>query len=332
MFKPYRNQRLADTILMVEPHDFDYNEETGKDNEFQNEPAPQISGINAKVMAEFREMTRRLEEEGVKVLVLGKSQAGWKKTPDAVFPNNWFSTERDGNVVLYPMLAENRRAEKRIKAVERLLEKNGFYIRNLINIGKFGETELILEGTGSMVIDHNNKVVYAAKSKRCHPIQFANFLDLRDYRKGVLFDTLSTGGFPIYHTNVMLSIGDSFAVICSSCIPDREERERVVDHLENSHHVIHISQEQMEKHFCGNILQLRNARKQSLIVMSQNAFNGFTPEQREDLARFGKLVPIELNTIETIGGGSARCMMAEVFLPSIKDRPRESEVPEVLSS
>jgi len=327
MFKPLRNQRLADTILMVEPHDFDFNPETGKDNEFQNEPAPQISDINRKAKQEFRFMVDHLREQGVKVLVLGQSEQSWIKTPDAVFPNNWFSTERDGNVVLYPMLAENRRAEKRIRDVETLLADNGFYIRNIINIGKLGESDLILEGTGSMVIDHANRVVYAARSKRCHPIQFGNFLDLRGYRKGIMFDTLSSGGFPIYHTNVMMSIGEQFAVVCAACIPDESERKDLVDTLENSHHTIQITQEQMERHFCGNILQLRTAAREPIIVMSQNAFDGFTAAQRRDMERFGRLVPIPLDTIEEVGGGSARCMIAEVFLPSIKDKPKESELP-----
>ena len=324
MFKPFRNQRLADTILMVAPHDFDFNAETGKDNEFQNEPPPQITDINKKAMAEFSTMVETLRQEGVRVLVLEKSPNDWMKTPDAVFPNNWFSTERDGNIVLYPMLAENRRAEKRIRAVEKLLEANRFYIRNIINIGKLSEEEVILEGTGSMVIDHANRVVYAARSKRCHPIQFANFLDLREYRKGILFDTESSAGIPIYHTNVMLSIGEQFAVVCGDAIVE-EHRHRVVDNLTNSHHVIDISLEQMEKHFCGNIIQLRDAERKPLTVMSQNAYDGFTLEQREDMARFGRLVPINLETIETVGGGSARCMIAEVFLPSIADEPTTRE-------
>lgn len=327
MFKPFRNQRLADTILMVEPHDFDFNAETGKDNEFQHEPAPQIRDINTKAMAEFHAMVKRLQEEGINVLVLGKSPNPWIKTPDAVFPNNWFSTERDGNIVMYPMLAENRRAEKRIRAVESLLDKHGFYIRNIINIGRLAESELILEGTGSMVIDHANRVIYAARSKRCHPIQLGNFMDLRDFDKAIMFDTKSSGGFPIYHTNVVMSIGEQFAVLCADCIPDEAQRKEVVETLDNSHDLILISQDQMEQHFCGNILQLRNKQKESLIVMSQNAYNGFTPEQRARMERYGRLVPIPLETIETVGGGSARCMIAEVFLPSIKDKPKESELP-----
>ena len=326
MFKPFRNQRLADTILMVEPHDFDYNAETGKDNEFQHEPEPQITGVNTKAMAEFQGMVTRLRQEGVKVIILGKSKNPWMKTPDAVFPNNWFSTERDGNVLLYPMMAENRRAEKRIREVEKLLEANEYYIRNIINVGKLSESELILEGTGSMVIDHANRVVYAARSKRCHPVQVMNFLDLAGYHKGIMFDTRSSGGFPIYHTNVMLSIGEQFAVICADCIPDPAQRKTVVENLENSHQVIQISMNQMERHFCGNILQLRDSKREPLTVMSQSAYDGFTPEQRKDLERFGRLVPIPLETIETVGGGSARCMIAEVFLPSAKDTPREDEV------
>lgn len=314
---PLNQARLADTILMVRPFDFDFNEETGRDNEFQNRPLADLNNVNAQAMSEFENMVARLRAEGVRVLVLEKSTAQWLKTPDAVFPNNWFSTEHDGTIVAYPMLAENRRAERRFEDVEKLLEDNGFYIRNLINVGRFTEKEYILEGTGSMVIDHGNEVVYAAESQRCHPRQFRNFVNLRGYREGVLFKTASSNGLPVYHTNVMMSIGEAFAVICSESIVDPIQRRLVCDKLAQTHELIDISLYQMERHFCGNILQLRSGLGQNLIVMSQNAFDGFTDLQKTRLEQHGKLVPVKIDTIETVGGGSARCMMAEIFSPFI---------------
>ncbi|CAM2008312.1 citrulline utilization hydrolase CtlX [Acanthopleuribacter pedis] len=317
---PLNTARLADTILMVRPFDFDFNEETGRDNEFQNRPLADLNNVNAQAMNEFENMVIRLRAEGIRVLVLEKSANSWIKTPDAVFPNNWFSTEHDGTIVAYPMLAENRRAERRFEDVEQLLEDNGFYIRNLINVGRFTEKKYILEGTGSMVIDHSNEVVYAAESQRCHPLQFNNFINLRRYREGVLFKTASSNGLPVYHTNVMMSIGDGFAVICSECIVDPSERGRVVDKLAENHEIIDISMFQMERHFCGNILQVRNPLNQNLIVMSQNAYNGFTDLQKARLEAYGKLVPVKIDTIETVGGGSARCMMAEIFSPNVGEQ------------
>ncbi|CAM2067821.1 N,N dimethylarginine dimethylhydrolase, eukaryotic [Sulfidibacter corallicola] len=312
---PPNTARLADTVLMVRPHDFDFNEQTGKDNEFQNRPQLATNSINAQAMTEFEAMVARLRQEGIEVLVLEKSENKWIKTPDAVFPNNWFSTEHDGTIVAYPMLTENRRAERRFEDVETLLDENGFYIRNLINVGRFTEKTYILEGTGSMVIDHANERVYAAESQRCHPHQFQNFVRLRGYREGVLFRTASSNGLPVYHTNVLMSIGEAFAVVCTEAIYDPTERALLLDTLGQTHEVIEISNYQMERHFCGNILQLRNHLDQRLIVMSQNAFEGFSDIQKQRLSAHGKLVPVDINTIESVGGGSARCMMAEVFSP-----------------
>lgn len=305
--------RLAKDILMVRPHDFDFNEETGVDNEFQRRPE-RVANTNVKAMQEFEGMVKRLRDEGVRVHVLEKSPNHWIKTPDAVFPNNWFATKRTGNIFCFPMYAENRRAEKRIEDLENLLVAEGFHIRNLINIGRLGESRLILEGTGSMVIDHDNDLVYAAQSNRCHPVQFQNYLDLCGY-KGMMFETRSSNGKPIYHTNVMMSIGDEFAVICSDCIVPDQRRDSVLKRLRQSHDVIEISLEQMEKSFCGNILQVMNQRGERLIVMSRRAYDGFLPLQRRQLERYGKLLPVDIDTIEAVGGGSARCMMAEIFLP-----------------
>ena len=300
---------------MVRPVDFRFNDETGADNEFQRVPRHAPSAVTDSVLAEFEGMVETLRGEGVEVLVLEKNRGLGIETPDAVFPNNWFSTEHDGTLIFYPMLAPNRRAEKRVVDVEELLVRHGYLVRNLINIGYYRREQPALEGTGSMVIDHDNEVVYAAESLRCDRDQFANFVQARRYRDGVLFRTAGSSGNPIYHTNVMLSIGDRFAVVCAACIVDPGERAAVVGRLRGTHEVVEISMEQMERSFCGNILQLRDRQGRPVIVMSRTAHDGFTAEQRATLARYGRLVPVEIPVVEQVGGGSARCMMAEVFLP-----------------
>lgn len=312
--------RTADTVLMVRPLDFGYNEETGRDNEFQNRLDEDQKMVNRKANEEFQAMVDRLREEGVVVLILEPPESRRVATPDAIFPNNWFSTEHDGTILTYPMMAKNRKAERRLLDVEHLLNSNGYTIRNCINVGRLDEPEKFLEGTGSMIIDHVDEVVYASRSQRCDPAQFENFIRLRFYKEGILFDTISSSGNPIYHTNVMMSLGEKYAVICADCIPDRKERQKVVSTLEKSFDVMEISMEQMENHFCGNILALRDNRGESLIVMSENARKGFTEEQLRWLTQYGRIVEVDLSTIERVGGGSARCMMAEIF--SIRETNR----------
>ena len=199
--------------------------------------------------------------------------------------------------------------------LEQLLRQAGRVVTNVIYLGGIEEKERFLEGTGSLVIDHLARVVYATRSDRCHPQQFENFIRLRSYREGILFDAHGSSGRPIYHTNVMMGLGDRFAVICPDAIPDFAQRTRVMQSLAGSFDVIEISVAQMEKHFCGNLLQLRSRAGEPLVVMSARAEQGFMPEQRRRLAAYGKLVSVDLDTIETIGGGSARCMLAEIFLP-----------------
>lgn len=305
--------RTTDTILMVRPYDFGFNEETGLDNEFQQQTKEPQDRINRQANQEFTDMVGRLEKEGVKVLILEKPENPQHKTPDAIFPNNWFSTEHDGTLITYPMAARNRRRERRTLDVEKLLNHHGYTVRNVINVGCIDEQERFLEGTGSMIIDHREEIVYAARSHRCHEEQFDNFIRLRFYLEGILFNTKSSKGTPIYHTNVMMSIGEKFSVVCLDCIPDSSERQRVLTSLEKSFDVIPISVDQMEKHFCGNILQVNSLDGKPLIVMSERAFKGFSNPQRQQLEQYGKIVAVNLDTIETIGGGSARCMMAEIF-------------------
>lgn len=324
--------RTTNTILMVRPYDFGFNEETGLDNQFQKRLDLSEREINTRANAEFQAMVDTLRLEGVTVLILekpepdarsiyatstdatstdGKKIAG--KLPDAIFPNNWFSTEHDGTLITYPMAAMNRRHERRPEDVEKLLRANGYKIRNVINVGQLDETDRFLEGTGSMIIDHRAEVVYAARSNRCDEEQFDNFIRLRFYEQGILFNTRSTKGTPIYHTNVMMSIGDKFAVVCLDCIHDTAEKKQVQTSLEASFEVIEISMDQMENFFCGNILQVNSAGGTPLIVMSKSAFEGFTKEQIKRLETHGKILFMDLTTIESVGGGSARCMMAEIF-------------------
>ncbi len=305
--------RTADTILMVRPKDFGFNEETGGDNEFQNKLDMDPEAVNRTANAEFQAMVDGLRTRGVRVLVLEPAISREVTTPDAIFPNNWFSTEHDGTILTYPMMAKNRKAERRLLEVENLLNANGYTIRNCINVGRLDEPEKFLEGTGSLIIDPVDEVVYAARSERCHPDQFDNFIRLRFYREGILFDTKSSSGRPIYHTNVMMSLGEKYAVICSACIPDKDQRNHVLDVLNQSFDVMEITMEQMEKHFCGNILEVRNQDNQRFIVMSKSAEKGFTPGQKSFLEQYGRILSFDLSVIEQVGGGSARCMMAEIF-------------------
>lgn len=312
--------RTTHTILMVRPYDFGFNEETGLDNEFQVKPTESETRVNQKANQEFQAMVDRLRDCGINVLILEKPEKATAKTPDALFPNNWFSTEHDGTLITYPMTAQNRRRERRVLDVEKLLNKNGYRVRNVINVGCIDETERFLEGTGSMIIDHRAEIVYAARSSRCDAQQFDNFIRLRFYVEGILFDTQSSKGKPIYHTNVMMSIGDKYAVVCLDCIPDQAQRTHVLNTLEKSFDIIEISMDQMENHFCGNILQVNSLLGEPKIIMSKRAFQGFSKQQLSRLGRYGTLIDVDLTTIESVGGGSARCMMAEIFSERVFDR------------
>jgi hypothetical protein len=309
-----KSKQLTDTILMVRPEDFCFNDETAVDNEFQKKQYESPEKIKSRAMLEFDKMVNRLREENVNVLILEKS-ANKIKTPDAVFPNNWISTEHDGTIITYPMSTPNRRSEKlRLADAEILFIKKGFTVKNIINIGRFNEEENFLEGTGSLIIDHDNRTVFMAESIRSNPEQLENFSKLLNY-KSIKFQAFSSNGKPIYHTNVIMSIGQTFAVACTQCISDIDEKFLLIDTLSEGREFIEISMEQMEKNFCGNILQIKSNQAKPLIVMSQNAYQGFNQEQIEKLKKHGKIISVNIPTIENVGGGSARCMMAEIFLP-----------------
>lgn len=311
--------RTADTVLMVRPMDFGYNIETGIDNEFQKNPAMDSKILQKKANKEFQAMVDGLRTKGIMVLILEPPTHPDITTPDAIFPNNWFSTEHDGTILTYPMMAKNRKAERRLLEIENLLNENGYTIRNCINAGRIDEPKKFLEGTGSLIIDHVDEVVYAARSERCHPDQFDNFIRLRFYKKGFLFDTKSSSGRPIYHTNVMMSLGEKYAVVCLDCIPDKMQRHGLLATLNLSFDVMEITLDQMENHFCGNILKVRNYKNESFIVMSEKARIGFTSTQKKFLEHYGEILSFDLSFIEKVGGGSARCMMAEILLSGKKN-------------
>lgn len=296
---------------MVPPTDFCFNEQTGVDNEFQQQSDLSPEMIREDAMAEFNQMVNILRDNFMEVLILNKS-SGLPELPDAVFPNNWFSTSGDGTITLYPMKTSNRKAEVRPKELKTLAESNQYKSGNFNDLT---QSETVLEGTGSIIFDHNNKLAYAAISERCDQALFEDSAHSIGYQS-ISFKTESSNGKPFYHTNVMLSIGEGFAAVCLDAIIEAD-RERVLQSLKGSHkQIVELSLEQTEKSFCANILQLRNSRGELLIVMSDSAYHGFTKEQKNLLKLHGKLVPCPIETIETIGGGSARCMIAENFLPN----------------
>lgn len=306
--------QLTNTILMVSPDSFAYNTQTAGSNSFQNKPEFDPETLRKKALEEFNGMVKKLTAEGVDVLVLSNDTE--VDTPDAVFPNNWFSTYEDGTVMLFPMLSENRRLERSKDTITEVMESSDFKITRYIDYSEFEKQGLILEGTGSLVLDRRNNAVFAIESERTNRILFDRYCDEMNIpgRNRVFFHANDENGDPIYHTNVIMSIGNGFAVICSECIESGERREVMTKLEELRLEVIDITYAQL-KNFCGNILNVKNNNGESLIVLSASAMWNFEDRQIEALRKYGRLVEVSINTIETVGGGSARCMMAEIFLP-----------------
>ncbi|MEH0370921.1 citrulline utilization hydrolase CtlX [Vibrio mimicus] len=301
----------ARAVVMVPPKEFGFNVQTAQDNAFQNPLALSGETILQRAMAEFNAMVSGLRQAGVEVVVFDYPLAN-SETPDAVFPNNWFSTTEAGELFLFPMACANRRLEVRPQALVERLQQHGFAVRMQHSLLAFTEQQAFLESTGVMVIDHPNRTIYAGLSQRCDREVLEVYAEQIGYSRVVSFQTRLPSGSPIYHTNVMMAIGEHFCVICDEAIPEYERR-FVVKSLAKDKQVISISIEQMNR-FCGNILQLETRDGQKVIAMSQSAYEAFTPAQLNQLATHGKLLPFSVPTIETIGGGSVRCMLAELFL------------------
>ncbi|EKO3949413.1 amidinotransferase [Vibrio fluvialis] len=305
----------ANCVVMVPPKEFKYNAETAKDNEFQHQIALSDEQVRAQAMQEYTDMVANLRREGVQVVEFDYPLSD-VETPDAVFPNNWFSTTADGGFFTFPMACANRQQEVRPQALIAAMQQAGRQVRLRDSLVEYQEQRAFLESTGVMVMDHVNETIYAALSQRCDREVLEDYAQRIGYSRVVSFQTVLPSGQPIYHTNVMMAVGESFCVICDEVIPEFERR-FVVKSLAKDKQVISITLEQMNR-FCGNILQLENASGDKLIAMSQSAYDAFTPSQRLQLSGHGKLLPFNVKTIEDIGGGSVRCMLGEVFLPALK--------------
>lgn len=302
-------QQSTSHILMIRPVNFAFNDETAGSNAFQKRNTEK-NEANEKAQWEFDGMVNILRENRVDVTVIDDTADPY--TPDSIFPNNWISFHHDGDIFLYPMQAENRRLERRRDIITQLEEV--FEVKHITDLSGFEQESKFLEGTGSMVLDRVNKIAYACISPRTDRDVLTLFCEQAGYKE-VSFHAYDEYHMPIYHTNVLMCIGSGFSVICLDSITDDGERNAVTSILKLTHkEIISISFEQMNN-FAGNMLEVKNKEGETLIVMSQNAFNALDDEQKGTLEKFGKLVYADINTIETNGGGSARCMMAEVHLP-----------------
>ncbi|NHF58204.1 amidinotransferase [Flavobacteriaceae bacterium TP-CH-4] len=306
--------QITNTILMVRPVNFRMNEQTAVNNYFQEDLDLQNKEINKKAQAEFDAFVNVLRAHGVHVIVVDDTKE--PDTPDSIFPNNWISFHANGTVVVYPMFAENRRNERREDILD-LLEAEGFLIDTVMDYTAAEEEGVFLEGTGSILKDRVHQKAYCALSERAHEELFIEFCEDFDCFPVIFTANQTVNGerLPIYHTNVMMAMAENFVVINLDAIDDKKERAEVVGHLKrDGKEIIPINDEQMH-HFAGNMLQVIGADDQRFMVMSTAAYNSLTPDQIATIEKHCAIIHSPLDTIETCGGGSARCMMAEVFLP-----------------
>ena len=304
--------QTASTVLMVEPIAFGYNAQTALNNYFQVDQKD--DNIQTKALDEPKSFANKLKSKGINVISIKDTLE--PHSPDSIFPNNWVSFHNDGKVVLYPMFAPNRRVERRTDILETLKVK-GFEITEIEDLSHFENQQKFLEGTGSMIFDHDHKIAYGSVSLRLDEELFRQFCTKFGFRPVVFHSYQNAGGerLPIYHTNVMMCVADKFVVICLECIDDELEREKVQEVIKSTQkEIIEISEDQMQQ-FAGNMLQVQNEAGEKFLVMSESAYRSLTAQQISAIEKYCEIIYSDLNTIETNGGGSARCMLAEVFLP-----------------
>lgn len=300
---------LASTILMVRPAAFGFNAETAANNYFQSNPAISKEELQQRALAEFDNMVQSLRNHDVDVLVIEDTKEPPK--PDAIFPNNWLSTLPGGKLNVFPMYAPSRRIEKR----EEILQKIGkhFIIQDVQDWSEYEVEGRFLEGTGSMVIDYENGMIYACISERTSLPVLEKYAATNHFQ-AIVFLATDKNGMPIYHTNVMMALGEGFCVLCEEAIEEEWELIAVRQLLESTNHtIIPITRVQMHC-FAGNMLQVKNKNGDKILVMSNAAFESLRKEQKEMLEAYSTLLPIAVPTIEEVEGGSVRCMMAEIFL------------------
>ena len=307
--------QTTNTILMIRPVNFRMNEQTAVNNYYQHEIEGTLATtINAKAQKEFDDYVDKLRSFGIEVVVISDNVDF--DTPDSIFPNNWISFHNNGTIAIYPMFAENRRLERREDVLEQI-ENQGFLINDIVDYTSAEEDDIFLEGTGSMILDRVNRKAYCALSPRADEELFIEFCEDFEYTPIVFTanQTVDNKREAIYHTNVMMCVAETFAIVCLSSIDDKKERKNVLKHLkEDGKKVIDITEEQVNN-FAGNMLQVRGKNNEPYLIMSQAAFNSLTQSQKAQINNHCKIISSSLETIETCGGGSARCMMAEVFLP-----------------
>ncbi|MEN2801568.1 citrulline utilization hydrolase CtlX [Capnocytophaga sputigena] len=309
-------KQITNTVLMVRPVRFRMNEQTVVNNYFQEEMDLKNDEINRQAQQEFDVLVEKLRTVGVKVIVVDDIYE--QNTPDSVFPNNWITFHQNGDIAIYPMFAENRRRERREDILDKV-EAEGFDIENVYDYTDAEKENIFLEGTGAMVLDRVNRKAYCALSPRADEELFIEFCEDFEYTP-VIFKAYQQVGneqLPIYHTNVMIALGVDFAVVCLDTITNKSERKNLLHHLkEDKKEVINITLEQMCQ-YAGNMLQVQG-KNSTYLVMSDAAYNALTPQQIQTIEKHTQILHSNLETIETCGGGSARCMMAEVFNPSNK--------------
>jgi hypothetical protein len=300
--------QTTSNLLMIQPVNFEFNAQTAVNNSFQVADG----GDNAQERAvdEFANLVGVLREHGLDVTVV--EDTPYPHTPDSIFPNNWISFHDEGSICLYPMYADNRRNERKQSVLQVIHER--FEVKKTIDFSYYEKSDLFLEGTGSMVLDRDQKIAYACLSPRTSRKVLQVFCDQMGYQP-VMFHAEDNQGLAIYHTNVMMCVADHYIVICLESLSNKEEKEELVGVIRKSEkEIIEISIDQMN-HFAGNMLQVENKKKEKLLVMSTQAFESLNPKQIKKLKTYNPIIHAELESIETNGGGSARCMIAEVHLP-----------------
>ncbi len=307
--------QTTNSVLMIRPVAFRMNEQTAVNNYYQkvlDNLSPET--VNTKAQQEFDTFVKKLRTVGIDVTVVDDTQS--PDTPDSVFPNNWISFHENGDAVLYPMFAENRRLERREEILD-LLEDNGFQVNDIMDYTSAEEDHFYLEGTGSIILDRENQKAYCALSPRADEELFIEFCEDFEYAPIIFeaYQTINNERKLIYHTNVMMSIGDTFAVICPESIDDKKERKMVIDSLKaDGKEIISITEAQVNN-FAGNMLELKGSNDRRYLVMSTAAHQSLTKKQLAQIEEHVTIISSNLDTIEACGGGSARCMIAEIFLP-----------------
>jgi hypothetical protein len=302
---------ITHNILMVRPAKFGFNEQTAASNAFQTRDDSQTAEqIQQQAQNEFDLMVMMLRSRAINVVVAQDTKTPVK--PDAVFPNNWVTFHEDGTTILYPMFANARRKERRdpiLKAINKAFE-----ITKQVHLEHYEGVNQFLEGTGSMILDRANEIVYACLSPRTDAKVLDELCEVLHYKR-LIFNAVDDNNVPIYHTNVMMALGETFAIVCLETIPDKNERANLIQSLEQTKkEIIEISLEQM-KSFAGNMLQVGNQFDETFLVMSETARHSLNDSQIKQIKKHTQILSPSIQTIEKYGGGSARCMMAEIFLP-----------------